>query len=308
MVLVGSDAGSVGETHHYRHLGVAPGAEPISAQMTDDLIEGRVHEAVELDLGHGPGPGQRHSHCGPDDARLVQWGVDHPTLAKPLLEALGHPEDPAGQADVLAEDDDLRVALHRLVECRIDRLGHGHRPGRPLGNGIPPDRPDLVGVEMSRRLVMGALHGMELFHDMGRNPVKAVSDGIVPPWKWLCFDLGDGGGDQVGGLHRHLLLHRVVPLATFLEEPAQSVDRIPLAPRLLLFPGSVEGGIVGGGVGAVSVGHRLDQARTIAIPCPGDGLSSRQIYGDHVHPVHPDPSNPYAPAFWAMVSEAVCFS
>jgi len=83
------------------------------------------------------------------------------------------------------------------MERGIDRLGHGHRPCRPFGHDVLADRPDLVGFEMSRRLAVGPLHGVKLLHDVGRNPVKAVADGVVPSWKGLGLDLGNRSGDQV---------------------------------------------------------------------------------------------------------------
>ena len=154
MMLVGADPGSIGESDDDRDLGIAPGAEPKSAQMAHDLVEGRIHETVELDLGYRSRPGQCHTHGRPDDARLVERCVDDPVLAETLLETLGDPEDPAGQTDIFAEDDDTRIALHRFVERGVDRLGHGQRPCRPVENGVLTDRPDLIRVEMSRRLVM----------------------------------------------------------------------------------------------------------------------------------------------------------
>ena len=83
----------------------APVADP--AQVADDLVEGGVDETVELDLGDRPGPGDGHPNGGADDPRLVERGVDHPVLAEPLLEALGDPEDAAGEPDVLAEQHRL---------------------------------------------------------------------------------------------------------------------------------------------------------------------------------------------------------
>src|SRR2546423_1024337 len=62
---------------------------------------------------------------GADDAGLGEGGVHTPFLAKVLLQAVGDPEDAAELADVLAHDEDLRVAFHGPPQPDVDRLAEG---------------------------------------------------------------------------------------------------------------------------------------------------------------------------------------
>src|SRR3954469_6601564 len=105
----------------------APSARAHLGQLRHDLVEGRVDEAVELDLAHGAVATQCHADGGADDARLGQRRVDHPVLTEVLLQAVRHPEDPAELADVLAHQDDLGVGLHRGAQAGVDAPGERDR-------------------------------------------------------------------------------------------------------------------------------------------------------------------------------------
>src|SRR3546814_5814273 len=63
------------------------------------------------------------------DARYAAFGdrrVEHPRLAIFLLEARRGAEDAAEIADILAKHGHHRVALHRDIHRRVDRLDHVH--------------------------------------------------------------------------------------------------------------------------------------------------------------------------------------
>ena len=49
---------------------------------------------------------------------LGERGVEAAALAEPGLQSVGHAEDAAERADVLAEDDDALVGRHRVGEGR----------------------------------------------------------------------------------------------------------------------------------------------------------------------------------------------
>ncbi len=129
VVLDRADATRVGDAHGDRHLDVAQCAGVHLGQLGDDLVEGRVDEAVELDLHDRAVAAQREADRGADDAGLGERGVDHPVLAEVLLQAVGDPEDAAELADVLAHQDGLRVALQRLAQRPVERLGDAELAG-----------------------------------------------------------------------------------------------------------------------------------------------------------------------------------
>ncbi len=122
---------------------------PEAADVVHQLVERRVDEAVELDLGHGPGPADGHADRGADDPGLVERSVDDPVTAEVAAETLRDPEDTTGDADVLAEHDDRVVAIHHLAQRGVDGLGHVHlRRGTRGPFRFLVDVPDLVSGEL----------------------------------------------------------------------------------------------------------------------------------------------------------------
>ena len=112
-------------------------AQPHLGQLADDLVERRVHEAVELDLADRPVAAQREPDRGAHDAGLGQRGVDDAALAEVLLQPVGDPEHAAELAHVLTHDEHLGVVVERLAQAGVERLGqgqHGHREASSLTN------------------------------------------------------------------------------------------------------------------------------------------------------------------------------
>ena len=104
-------------------------------QLVHDLIEGGEDEVAELDLGHRLEAVHGHPDGGADDPALRERRIDDAGLAEFLVEPGGGAEDAAELADVLAEEDDARIALHLDPECVVDGLddvplGHGYEPVR----------------------------------------------------------------------------------------------------------------------------------------------------------------------------------
>ncbi len=97
--------------------------------LRDDLVEGRIDEAVELDLAHRAVAANRQTDRGADDGRLGQRRVDDAVLAEVLLQSVGDAKDAAEATDVLAHQEDLGVLLHRATQSLVEGLGHGHRGG-----------------------------------------------------------------------------------------------------------------------------------------------------------------------------------
>ena len=121
-------------------LTLAERAHPHLRELGHDLIEGGVDEAVELDLADRPVTAQGEADRGAHDARLGQRGVDHPSFAEVLLQAVGDPEDAAQLADVLAHDQDLGIVLHGLAQALVQCPGQGQGGHRPASSATKESR------------------------------------------------------------------------------------------------------------------------------------------------------------------------
>ena len=76
---------------------------PVLRHVADHLVERRVGEAVELHLGDRPPSRERQTHGGAQRSPASAIGVSNTRArAELLLQPLGHPEDAAELADVLA--------------------------------------------------------------------------------------------------------------------------------------------------------------------------------------------------------------
>ncbi len=107
MVLDGADATAVGNADRQRHGDAALVAVAQLGHLRDDLVEGRVDEAVELDLAHRAETTDGQSDRRPDDPGLGERRVDDPVGPEVELESLGDAEHAAELADVLTQAERL---------------------------------------------------------------------------------------------------------------------------------------------------------------------------------------------------------
>ena len=138
VVLDRPDAPAVGHPDGHRHGDPALVAVMQLGHLGDDLVEGGVHEPVELDLAHRSVAAHGKADGRTDDAGLGQRRVDHPAVAEVTLEPLGDPEHAPELADVLTHQDDLRVALHGPAQPGVQRLAQRH--GRHHDSASKPAR------------------------------------------------------------------------------------------------------------------------------------------------------------------------
>jgi hypothetical protein len=146
VVLNSADTALKGQANDEAHGVDAVAALVQFGDLRDDLIEGRVHETVKLNLAHRAIPANRETNRGADNGRLGQGRVDDAVLAEVLLQAVGDAKDAAQLAHVLTHDENLLVLLHRSSQSLVEGLGHGHR-----GDGhqcAPPLTPSSI---ISRR-------------------------------------------------------------------------------------------------------------------------------------------------------------
>ncbi len=154
VVLEGAHAAPVRGPQHHGDV-IAPLRAPAQTRgVVLELVHRVVAEAVELHLADRFEPVDRHPDRNPGDGGLGQRGVHHAPLAELRDQAVGHAEDAAVDADVLAEHDHAVVLLHLLQERQVERLHHGHLRHRPPpwtfpGNGRTP-RAAPAGTVASR--------------------------------------------------------------------------------------------------------------------------------------------------------------
>ena len=174
--------------HHRAREGVVR-AIAQHRHLVAHLHHRRPDVVEELDLDDRLDAAGRHAGAAADDCRFGERRVEDAIVAERALQAVGDLEHaalarhagqrlgPAAVGDVLAEDDDARVAGHLVLQRAVDRRHHrvrlavGHRLGGEGDRGrIDVGRVDeqLDGVD--RRLVggEGAIRGLvDLTVDVG---------------------------------------------------------------------------------------------------------------------------------------------
>ena len=134
---------------HFRILGVKGAAVHIAAagaandqgrrcspavvsfsNHVDDLVESAADEIHELELGHRTHAGERGAESGADDGGFRDGSINDALGSEAVDEAVGDFECAAVNADVLAQAEDGRVALHFLPDALADgfeigELWHG---------------------------------------------------------------------------------------------------------------------------------------------------------------------------------------
>ena len=141
------DAPAVGHADRERNADRPARAPPVAADVVDELVERGVAEGVVLHLAHGAPAREAQADRRPEDPRLRERRVDAAVGAEALLQTGSGAEDAPEPSDVLAHDQDRRVALHLDVERVVHRLDEeplshrapaGARRGRPQARAAVP--------------------------------------------------------------------------------------------------------------------------------------------------------------------------
>ena len=122
MIEAAADVAAARRADNHRHRRAAAVPIPEGRRLIDDLIEAAGDEVGKLHLGDRPVTTERRADADAHDGRFGDRRVDHAHLAELVIEALGDAECAAVGADILAQDEDLRIAPHLL-----DRLPNGSR-------------------------------------------------------------------------------------------------------------------------------------------------------------------------------------
>ena len=129
VVVTAANAAAVRGADHHRAGVFAAGAVPHLRGFADDLVEARVDEVEELDLGDRAHAVEGHADAGAENATLAERRVEAAGFAELFVQAHGGAKDPALLADVFAEHDHAVVVLHLGAHRIVDGLEHRHDLG-----------------------------------------------------------------------------------------------------------------------------------------------------------------------------------
>ena len=119
-------AGALRHAHHQRHLDLAAEHVADRRRVVDDLVHRQQREVDRHELDDGAQAGHRRADAHADDRVLGDRRVAHALLAELLEQAGGDLEGAVEDADVLAHEHDVRVALHLLAQRGVQRLAVAH--------------------------------------------------------------------------------------------------------------------------------------------------------------------------------------
>src|SRR3989442_12364491 len=119
-----ANASPVWHADPHRDVKASPRARPVARAVVLDLVEALEGEARELDLADGLEAVEGHADGGPDDGRFGQRAVDDALGTELPLQIIGHAEEAAVHAYVLAQDGHVSVVFHPLEEAEVGSLDH----------------------------------------------------------------------------------------------------------------------------------------------------------------------------------------
>ena len=252
-----------------------------AGRLADQLVEGRVDEVGELDLGDGAAPGQGQPDGHTDDARLGERHVEHPGLAELAAQPVGGPEHAAPRTDVLTQHHDPFVVGHQLVQRvphRVDDvlLDAARNTGRRL------DDPKLGPVARAGR------HTRDRSQRPGEHPREGLltgggRSGLGPPGGVVDLGLDLGLEVLLGLLGQQPLLDDVL---------LHALQRVLLAPGLDFLGRAVGAVVVVGRVGQIAIRLALDERGPLAVAGPGHGRVGGRVHVEGIVAVDDDAGEP----------------
>src|SRR5829696_5575634 len=114
--------GTNGRTDHERNARLLVRHVPELRRLVDETVHRQGHEIPEHDLDNRAQSGDGRAERGTGHRELRDRRVEDAVLAVLLVQPRGRHEDTARSRHVLAEEDDVRVALDLLVERVANRL------------------------------------------------------------------------------------------------------------------------------------------------------------------------------------------
>ncbi len=162
-----TDAATPRHAQHHRAMQAAAGAVAQAGGVADQMVDHRIHEAVELRFGDRLHALRGQPDAQPGDGGLVQWRIQHAVAAEALLQAGGGTKHPAVDADIFAQHQYRRVVFQFPGQGLGDGFDQGD--GRTHGDLSARCRSVVRGTGVLRG-VRG--HMLELIH--GATPAPSL--------------------------------------------------------------------------------------------------------------------------------------
>src|SRR5205807_3914269 len=112
------DVASAGSPY-YQRGGGSPAVVRLGHHI-HDLVEGTADEVHELELGDRPHSGEGGAERSSHDCRLRNRRINHASRSEVIDEAVSNLESSAVNADVFAQAEHTRVALHLFPDSRSE--------------------------------------------------------------------------------------------------------------------------------------------------------------------------------------------
>ena len=149
--------------HDHRAFRVAVRTPTRHGHLVADLVKGREDVVEELYLDDRFQPADRHSDRAADDVGLGQRRIENACRAEFTLQIGGDLKHAAfafdlfeilfarAVGDVLAKDDDARVALHLLVHAAVDKIDHRAGVAGKLGTVFGVKQLPVGRIDIGRK-------------------------------------------------------------------------------------------------------------------------------------------------------------
>jgi hypothetical protein len=102
---------------HYWAREAPAGAIAHSSRMTNDVLHGRKHESLKLELSNGSQPLSCHTYRNAADECFGEGGIDNALKPKTFFKTNGSAEYAAVIANVFSKQYNAFVSAHFMMEC-----------------------------------------------------------------------------------------------------------------------------------------------------------------------------------------------
>ena len=139
-MLRSTDTAAPRHAQNHRHMQTTTCTVTQTRGMTNDVIDHRIHEAIELRFGNWLHAGNGHSNGQAGDRRFIQRRINDALRTELRMQTGCCTEHTTVNADVFAEYDNGGIVLHFISQClrhgfnQSDRLCAHAWPSRCMAN------------------------------------------------------------------------------------------------------------------------------------------------------------------------------